>query len=1198
MDLNPIASAVQAAFEEVGLATMDALRDDSRIRTAARIALELAPYPVRQLVHFTIGLEGFEAIVLRLRNRLVAAGTAQRGALSRDEMRRILVEGLRSEALLAAPHAHQPVAGDLSPPPVQPSPGAPHPIAPAIPGAVPPPRRPIALVPATPVGTYARSQPVNLAVPNPALTAPSRPTSTSATVIAPTPAPATIDITELKRLLDDDTTPDHLIAPYLRAAPDPRFPGVPVLNVETSRVSGVTADDRGSTISGGDLFGLGVRVLNDRSNRARQRRFQERIGAGWSGPRLLAEGDSWFQYPILLKDVVDHLAEDHAVYSLAEAGDTLDNMVRGQARLEKSIGQLKIDALLISGGGNDIAGEALANHIAPWTAGCTRAENLIAETSYNAFLTSTQEKLEHLFKSLGAGFPGLRIFIHGYDWPKPAKHGPWLSPALQLRKVPADLQGPVLRLLIDRYYDTLHSIAARHPGRVTVVDCRGVVDGNAWYDELHPDNIGFARAADRFRTAIADAFGLRSNRTPDTGLCQAFEISWVPAAASGNRERHSRTVRVGRTISVGRHADRDIHLPDELASRLHARVDVTENGVVIDDLGSSNGTMLEGERIKQAQWLPGQIVTIGGHLFSLARSNSETAGGNAAVVVPSSALPAERTVRSIEFQSAVADLAAWKGKPLVVGLFDNVGPLASAGAPLAVDVATDGRLSALFQAGRLRTSLGSVELIASDETAKDPTPVLVIGLGPFDTFGPSTITRVARALIEASERFGLSEFVTVPIGCNVGLRVSEFAEAFVTGVSTASLPAGGQAVLRSLTICDLDPTRVTALDAALAELAADAPTRLGLNVQLTPSMPAPASAARAKPQLSVIPFYLLVTQPDPSSVNVTVLSSKPGGAIFSYTQSISGDGASVLAHAMRRPDAHEPELGRSLASAVLPTAALDAIAAAAGTPNASLVFVHDRSSANIPWEAIYLADHCPALRPGISRLYRIDGSTLRSGSTMRRPRGEALRLLIVDNPTEDLKWAQKEVEAIRQRFEAGHGVVETISGRQASREAVLNAIDQGDFDILHYAGHAAFAENAPGSSGLKLAGGALTASDLAALRRVPQLIFLNACESGRIRGASPGEPGGDGGRGAEFLARVSLAEALLVSGVGSFIGTYWPVDDFAAGEFATGFYDELLAGRPMAAAMRAARQRLVDINSKDWANYLHFGDPTTILRQM
>jgi hypothetical protein len=52
------------------------------------------------------------------------------------------------------------------------------------------------------------------------------------------------------------------------------------------------------------------------------------MAAGDISLRFVAEGDFWFHYPILLRDTLDWLSDDYAIFDLAAAGDTLENMKR------------------------------------------------------------------------------------------------------------------------------------------------------------------------------------------------------------------------------------------------------------------------------------------------------------------------------------------------------------------------------------------------------------------------------------------------------------------------------------------------------------------------------------------------------------------------------------------------------------------------------------------------------------------------------------------------------------------------------------------------------------------------------------------------------------------------------------------------------------------------------------------------------
>lgn len=76
-----------------------------------------------------------------------------------------------------------------------------------------------------------------------------------------------------------------------------------------------------------------------------------------------------------------------------------------------------------------------------------------------------------------------------------------------------------------------------------------------------------------------------------------------------------RIVLTGSPVVLGRHADCDLVLQDEQASRRHAQVEPGPGGFVLVDLGSTNGTLLNGERVEQPVALcPGDQIVVGGSL--------------------------------------------------------------------------------------------------------------------------------------------------------------------------------------------------------------------------------------------------------------------------------------------------------------------------------------------------------------------------------------------------------------------------------------------------------------------------------------------------------------------------------------------------------------------------------------------------------
>jgi hypothetical protein len=65
-------------------------------------------------------------------------------------------------------------------------------------------------------------------------------------------------------------------------------------------------------------------------------------------------------------------------------------------------------------------------------------------------------------------------------------------------------------------------------------------------------------------------------------------------------------------VTIGRGPENDIALEDDFASVSHARVEPRPDGVWIEDVGSTNGTYVNGVRLTGSQMLqPGDVVRVG-----------------------------------------------------------------------------------------------------------------------------------------------------------------------------------------------------------------------------------------------------------------------------------------------------------------------------------------------------------------------------------------------------------------------------------------------------------------------------------------------------------------------------------------------------------------------------------------------------------
>jgi lysophospholipase L1-like esterase len=308
---------------------------------------------------------------------------------------------------------------------------------------------------------------------------------------------------ELANALADPDVPEESLRPYLVAVPSPRGMG-PILLPNPA-----TVESDGDPLRVRADLGLGF--LNAPFRLRRQRIFERRLAANDPRPILLAEGDSWFQYPIWLDDIVDQLMGDYTICCLSAAGDTLDNMLVRRPEyltwLDRLIGQQgrTLDALLISAGGNDLVGGQLAGMMKPFEAGRT-ADWYVDNPNYSRREAEIRSGYRGMIQAVRARWPDLPVVVHGYDHalPRPPQgiHIPpldgWLgAPFRGIGIVDGALQAAIVVVMIDRLNAILAGLANDFPD-VRYVDLRRVI-GADWHDELHPNNAGFARVAGRIR---------------------------------------------------------------------------------------------------------------------------------------------------------------------------------------------------------------------------------------------------------------------------------------------------------------------------------------------------------------------------------------------------------------------------------------------------------------------------------------------------------------------------------------------------------------------------------------------------------------------------------------------------------------------------------------------------------------------------
>lgn len=74
-------------------------------------------------------------------------------------------------------------------------------------------------------------------------------------------------------------------------------------------------------------------------------------------------------------------------------------------------------------------------------------------------------------------------------------------------------------------------------------------------------------------------------------------------------------------ICIGRTGENDLVLPEQAVSRRHASIQQVSEGWLLTDLGSTNGTYVDGRRIREPHLLrPGERVAMGDSIFLIQQS--------------------------------------------------------------------------------------------------------------------------------------------------------------------------------------------------------------------------------------------------------------------------------------------------------------------------------------------------------------------------------------------------------------------------------------------------------------------------------------------------------------------------------------------------------------------------------------------------
>ncbi len=96
-------------------------------------------------------------------------------------------------------------------------------------------------------------------------------------------------------------------------------------------------------------------------------------------------------------------------------------------------------------------------------------------------------------------------------------------------------------------------------------------------------------------------------------MAKAYALKFI----SGKYQGGEFPLLPNREILIGRSSDLDMTLVEDMVSRKHAKIITTDDAVIIQDLGSTNGSFVNGEKIKKARLKEGDRILIGTSILKL-----------------------------------------------------------------------------------------------------------------------------------------------------------------------------------------------------------------------------------------------------------------------------------------------------------------------------------------------------------------------------------------------------------------------------------------------------------------------------------------------------------------------------------------------------------------------------------------------------
>lgn len=254
--------------------------------------------------------------------------------------------------------------------------------------------------------------------------------------------------------------------------------------------------------------------------------FIDRVSRDTRRINILMEGDSWFDYPRKYfigpkpRNIADwmklHLSHHQGIanlLSIAHSGDTTFGMSTtpgsfSARRILKQVGA-KLDFLLVSAGGNDIAGPQMLRMTRKPQPGGKVADCITAD--FYSTLDGIEQRYTEVLAMLQRKHFKVQVIAHSYCYIEPQKKGfeflfwrigdGWIARYLEANQIPGELHPEIVKIMLDAFHKRLVRLSEQFP-QFHVVDFRdGLLNPGSeadWADEMHATSEGFKKLTRRF----------------------------------------------------------------------------------------------------------------------------------------------------------------------------------------------------------------------------------------------------------------------------------------------------------------------------------------------------------------------------------------------------------------------------------------------------------------------------------------------------------------------------------------------------------------------------------------------------------------------------------------------------------------------------------------------------------------------------